>query len=137
MKTVSGNNHLSRRKGIYYYRRRVPAQLIKPIGSKAIQFSLGTTSFKEAKKLRTAKDLEWDVRFEACTKSLASSGTGSVAPPSFASAPPLSEPEMIRLVHEYVEHMDELLRKRVTSGTWTSPPLAMKTWMIFLLPRRR
>ena len=67
---MSGNNHLSRRNGVYYYRRRVPAQLIKPIGSKVIQFSLGTTSLKEAKQLRTAKDLEWDVRFEACTKSL-------------------------------------------------------------------
>src|SRR5271165_4891884 len=115
MKTVSGNNHLFRRNGVYYYRRRVPAQLIKPIGSKVIQFSLGTTSLKEAKKLRTAKDLEWDVRFEACTKNLASSGAGSVASPSSAKAPPLSEPEMIRLVHEYVERMDERSRKRFVS----------------------
>jgi hypothetical protein len=37
MKTVSGNNHLLRRNGVYYYRRRVPPQLIKPIGSKVIQ----------------------------------------------------------------------------------------------------
>jgi hypothetical protein len=51
---VSGNDHLSRRKGVYYYRRRVPAQLIKPIGSKVIQFSRGTTSLKQAKQLRTA-----------------------------------------------------------------------------------
>jgi hypothetical protein len=112
MKTVSGNNHLFRREGVYYYRRRVPAQLIKSIGSKVIQFSLGTTSFKEAKKLRTAKDLEWDVRFETCMKSLASSDTGSVASSSSAKAPPLSEAEMVRLVHEYVERMDERSRKR-------------------------
>src|ERR1700732_3173045 len=97
MKTVSGNNHLSRRKGVYYYRRRVPAQLIKPIGSKVIQFSLGTTSLTQAKQLRTAKGLEWYVRFEACTKSLASPAAGSVTCPSSANAPPLSEPEMIRL----------------------------------------
>jgi hypothetical protein len=34
--------------------------------TKVIQSSLGTTSLKEAKKLRTAKDLEWDVRFDEC-----------------------------------------------------------------------
>ncbi len=120
MNTVSGNNHLFRRNGVYYYRRRVPAQLsFQPIGSKVIQFSLGTTSLKQAKQLRTAKDLEWDVRFEACAKKLSSSDAGSVASPSSAKAPPLSEPEMIRLVHEYVERMDERSGKRFASD----PPL--------------
>jgi hypothetical protein len=128
MKTVSGNNHLSRRKCVYYYRRRVPAQLIKPIGSKVIQFSLGTTSFKEAKKLRTAKDLEWDVRFEACAKNLAPSSTGSVASSSSAKAPPLSEPEMIRLVHEYVERMDEPLRKRFVSDPPANEQEKLDMW---------
>jgi hypothetical protein len=128
MKTVSGNNHLSRRSGVYYYRRRVPAQLIKAIGSKVIQFSLGTTSFKQAKQLRTAKDLEWDVRFEACTKTLASSSKGSVTTSSSAKAPPLSEPEMIRLVHEYVERMDERLRKRFANDPPANEQEKLDMW---------
>ena len=39
---MSGNHHLVRRGGVYYYRRRVPKQFVQPIGSKVIQLSLGT-----------------------------------------------------------------------------------------------
>src|SRR6266511_660708 len=112
MKTVSGNHHLVRRNGVYYFRRRVPRQLVKSIGCKTIQFSLGTTSLKEAKKLRAAKDIEWDARFDACEQSAASSGASSGNCAPSGKAPALSEQQVIRLVHEYVERMDERSRKR-------------------------
>jgi len=110
---VSGNNHLSRRSGVYYYRRRVPNELVKPIGKTFIQFSLGTANLKEARKLRTAKDLEWDVRFEDCTKKINASSKAPLANSTSTDAPPLSEAEMIRLVHHYVDRMDERSRKRL------------------------
>jgi uncharacterized protein DUF6538 len=44
MKTVSGDQHLLRRKGVYYYRRRVPIQLIEKLGRKFVQLTLHTTS---------------------------------------------------------------------------------------------
>jgi hypothetical protein len=118
MKTVSANHRLLRRKSVYYYRRRVPTHLVKAIGSKFIQLSLGTNSATQAKKLRTAKDLEWDARFDDCSKSLAAPGSTS----STSQAPPLSEDEVIRLVHDYVERMDERSRKRLTADPPHSEP---------------
>ncbi|MGB8556376.1 MAG: DUF6538 domain-containing protein, partial [Pseudolabrys sp.] len=65
MKKVSGNQHLLRRKGVYYYRRRVPLDFVKKTGKKFVQNSLNTTSLAEAKKLRALRDLEWDAHFDA------------------------------------------------------------------------
>jgi hypothetical protein len=39
--------------------------LVEKIGKRVVQISLQTTSTKEAKKLRTLRDLEWDAQFEA------------------------------------------------------------------------
>jgi hypothetical protein len=64
IKPVS-EQHLLRRSGVYYYRRRVPLSLVEKIGKKVIQHSLETSSFKDAKKRRTMCDLQWDARFEA------------------------------------------------------------------------
>ena len=50
IKPVS-NQRLHRRGGVYYYRRRVPAHLVKIVGKPVVQMSLHTTSLKEAKKL--------------------------------------------------------------------------------------
>jgi hypothetical protein len=65
------DQRLQRRNGVYYYRRRVPLDLVEKIGKKVVQFSLHTTDFKEAKKLRTLRDLEWDAKFAACSQSAA------------------------------------------------------------------
>ncbi len=64
MKKVSGNQHLHRRKGVYYYRRRVPQPLVKEIGKNFIQHSLNTKCLAKAKKLRALNDLKWDARFD-------------------------------------------------------------------------
>jgi hypothetical protein len=112
MKTVSANNHLLRRNGVYYYRRRVPAQLVSVLGRKFIQLSLNTTSLAQAKKLRTVKDLEWDAQFEAAEKKAAPSQAGfNGADATNSSA--LSEREVVELVRDYVERMDERFRGRL------------------------
>jgi hypothetical protein len=90
IKPVS-NPRLLRRSGVYYYRRRVPAHLVKRIGKSVVQVSLQTTTIKEAKRLRTLNDLEWDARFAAAEESLPEDegeclGSGPVPP-----SPPVSE----------------------------------------------
>jgi hypothetical protein len=54
---MSQTNHLLRRSGTWYYRRRVPLNVIPVIRKPIIQFSLKTTDPKGAKKLRAAEDL--------------------------------------------------------------------------------
>ena len=61
------NQHLQRRNGVYYYRRRIPLYLVIQFGRKFVQVSLHTNNLKEAKKLRTLRDLEWDAKFAACS----------------------------------------------------------------------
>src|SRR5579864_1016008 len=94
-KAVS-DQRLLRRNGVYYYRRRVPLSLTEKIGKRVIQVSLQTTSFNEAKKLRTLRDLEWDARFEMSAAIASSDG---------ASAPsqvgPLDESALLQLVRDY------------------------------------
>lgn len=57
-------NHLIRRGAIYYYRRRVPADLIEAMGKKEIQQSLGTSDPKEAARLSRKVAVEFDDKFE-------------------------------------------------------------------------
>ena len=65
--TPVSNQRLQRRDGVYYYRRRIPHPLVSKFGKTFVQVSLHTTSLKEAKKLRTLRDLEWDAKFAACS----------------------------------------------------------------------
>jgi integrase len=117
MKKLAGNQRLLRRNGVYYYSRRVPTHLVKEIGKPFIRHSLSTTSLAEAKKLRTVRDLEWDVRFESLEKEAkpASSSGNSKQP---VNSSQLSEADLLRLVRDYVERKDEEFRKRFTN---TSP----------------
>jgi integrase len=114
MKPMS-DQRLQRRNGVYYYRRRVPLDLVEKIGKKAVQFSLHTTDFKEAKKLRTLRDLEWDAKFAACSQSAAGPD------PVQTSAQPFSETELVQLVRDYVERLDQLARKREVADYPESP----------------
>jgi Domain of unknown function (DUF6538) len=116
MKTVSGNQRLLRRNGVYYYRRRVPLHLVEKLGRKVVQLSLNTASFKEAKQLRAIKDLEWDARFHQLE---ANDSTVTADTPKAKNAKsPLPESELLRLVREYVE------RKDIEAQNWFSsdPP---------------
>ncbi|MFI5011784.1 MAG: DUF6538 domain-containing protein [Hyphomicrobiales bacterium] len=67
MRAVSQTCHLIRRNGVRSDRRRVPAALVSHIGKPFVQFSLGATSLKEAKKLHATEDLKWSMRFEAAS----------------------------------------------------------------------
>jgi integrase len=113
MNKVADNQHLLRRKGVYYYRRRVPLQLVKDIGRPFIQQSLNTTSLAEAKKRRTLRDLEWDARFDALKKEPASESANSQPT---ATPTELCEGDLLRLVREYVERKDEEFRKRLVGN---------------------
>ena len=112
------DQRLLRRGATYYYRRRVPAHLIKSIGKKVVQFSLGTTSFNEAKKLRAIRDIEWDARFEAAEDVPALEEDECLGMSPAGSSPPLDESELLGLVRDYVERKDQQAQKRHAS----SPP---------------
>jgi integrase len=110
MKIMSGTQHLLRREGVYYYRRRVPDLLVEKLGKKVIQFSLGTTILAEAKKRRDAENLKWALRFEALANQ-AGSLTDSVA--GSGPAQVLTEAEAVRLVQQFVEQTDAKNRQRL------------------------
>jgi integrase len=112
MKPVS-DQRLLRRNGVYYYRRRVPLQLVEKIGRKVVQVSLQTTNLKKAKKLRTLRDLEWDARFEAY--SISNVDGESLGVQMTALFQPLSETELVGLVRDYVDRHDRLAEKRDAS----------------------
>jgi integrase len=108
--TPVSNQRLQRRNGVYYYRRRVPLHLVAKFGKKVVQVSLHTNNPKEAKKLRTLRDLEWDAKFAACSSP--SNGGDGPAVQTSALAQPLSETELVHLVRDYVARRDQLARKR-------------------------
>jgi integrase len=116
IKPVS-DQRLLRRNGVYYYRRRVPLQLIGKIGKKVVQLSLQTTSLKEAKKRRTLRDVEWDARFEAYSMS----GANGASLGAHTSAQAISETELLELVRDYVERHDRQGEKRDASCNPCSP----------------
>jgi len=110
--TPVSNQRLQRRNGVYYYRRRIPHHLVVKLGKKFVQASLHTTSLKEAKKLRTLRDLEWDAKFAACS-SPANGGDGP-AVPTTSLGQPLAEHELLQLVRDYVARQDQRARERET-----------------------
>jgi hypothetical protein len=111
---VSTQHHLTKRNGVFYYRRRVPLHLIERFGKTIIQFSLQTSSLKEAKKQRAVEDLKWTTQFEAAEKSLISTDASAKNGTPAAVASPLSANEVIRLVQEYVERTDRRSHEKFT-----------------------
>jgi integrase len=111
IKAVS-DQHLLRRSGVYYYRRRVPLSLVEKIGKKIIQHSLETSNFKEAKKRRTVCDLQWDARFEAYSSFGPDDEASVQVSPQNSS---LSAAELTQLVRNYVERQDQAAKKRDAS----------------------
>lgn len=115
MSEVPKNHHLKNRDGVYYYRRRVPKQIVPVIGRKMIQVSLKTKDWKKASKLRTLCDLEWDAKFQEAFNSLdlgslpgdQDSGT-SQTEPSITTT--LSYDEALRIVREDLEAADAKLK---------------------------
>ncbi len=117
---MAQTNHLSRRNNVWYYRRRVPLALVETFRKTNIQFSLGTSDLKEAKKLRAAAELKWNARFEDAEKVQAvKNGAGSQsAPPPETNA--LTERKIISLVRDFVEREDAHDQQRLLSDPPTS-----------------
>ncbi|RQW23315.1 hypothetical protein EHS17_14430 [Rhodobacteraceae bacterium CH30] len=57
---MSKTNYLTRRSGVYYFRRKIPLALQSTIGRKEVCFSLGTKDPKEAERLAREKAVEID-----------------------------------------------------------------------------
>jgi len=97
MSKVPKKHNLTDRKGVWYYRRRVPQGLEKAMGKSVIQFSLKTKDFIEAAKRRNLQDVEWDARFEHAKDH-------SDEEPLASSS--LSRVEAIEIVKNYVQKTD-------------------------------
>jgi hypothetical protein len=108
---VSDQRLLRRKNGVYYYRRRVPLDLVEKFGKEIVQLSLHTTSRKQAKKQRTLRDLEWDARFEAARATKPADAVNKQPQPA-APGGPLDESACLELVRAYVERHDGAARKR-------------------------
>src|SRR5262245_578732 len=65
MSKMPSTYRLLNRKGVWYYRRRVPPELIERMGMEVVSLSLDTKDLKQAQGKRELKDLEWSARFEA------------------------------------------------------------------------
>lgn len=98
---MSKKHRLVQRKGVWYYRRRVPLPLVPVIGKKVIQFSLKTKDLSEAAKLRTLADLEWDAKFQEAEKAKENGTTLKTN---------LSRSEALQMVREYLEAKDRELK---------------------------
>jgi hypothetical protein len=105
MDDMAGTQHLLRRDGVFYYRKRVPKTLVEKVGKAVIQYSLNTSNLSEAKKRRDAENLKWAVRFEALANPAGN--------PADGPAQVLSEADAVRLVQQFVEQTDAKNRQRL------------------------
>ncbi|MCG9040039.1 DUF6538 domain-containing protein [Laribacter hongkongensis] len=62
---MSKTNYLTRRSGVYYFRRKIPLALQSIIGRKEVCFSLGTKDSKEAERLARERAVALDRDWEA------------------------------------------------------------------------
>ena len=97
MTEVSIKHRLTKRKGVWYYRRRVPLHLVPVFNKKFIQYSLKTKDLNEAAKRRTLADVEWDAQFD---KALEENEPGV----NFKTT--LSQSEALKIVRDYLETAD-------------------------------
>lgn len=115
MDEVSKKHHLQERGGVWYYRRRVPADCVASIGRRMIFTSLDTRDRKEARHRRDVKDVEWNARFEAASALAsnvsATTSAGSIDPA--AASPEIDRAHIVRLVQDYVARKDALMEKRL------------------------
>jgi integrase len=109
MEKVSRTLHLFLRGGVYYYKRRVPTDVVSVFG-KIIQQSLNTTNKKKAIERRESADVAWAARFAKARKSSAADEV--VSANARVDAPPLTESLAVKRVQEYVAREDRRRRKQ-------------------------
>ena len=114
MDTVAETYHLKCRKGVWYYRRRVPDHLVGALGKAIIQHSLDTKSLKQAKRRREVADIEWSARFAAAEG--APPDARPVPIEQTASAVPhMSNARLKQLVWDYVARTDARFQERIAA----------------------
>ena len=103
--------HLTQRNGTYYYRRKVPADLVQTFG-KEVVFSLKTKDREAAKVLVHKWDVHYDVKFLSALTPLkeTSEAPSPVAPPARTFPPKLYESLTIDDAETYTFLFNKRLR---------------------------
>jgi len=122
MEALPHTHHLLRRNGIWSYRRRVPTHLVEAFGKPVIQYSLRTSSLKDAKKLRAAEDLKWDIQFETAATELTNAGAPR------RSSPPITAARRSLSAEEVIVSFENM---------WTTPVAAPATGSFVIRPKAR
>lgn len=92
MEAVAGHTHLYRRGAVYWFRRRVPEDVVSVVGHAQWRSSLGTKDFEEAKRLVRVRGVETDREVALARARLAGK-----------ASPPLTKPEANRLAQQWVD----------------------------------
>ena len=100
---MSKTQNLFRRNGTYYYRVRVPLDLVESIGKSEVKKSLGTSDYNEAKKRRNTLAVEFDEIFNT-----ARDKKNEVSPNDWS----LTKGNALELAREYFDSEDEKARVR-------------------------
>lgn len=88
---MPGHTHLFRRRAVYWFRRRVPADVASVVGHAQWRSTLGTKDFEEAKRLVRLRGVETDREIALARARLAGK-----------ASPPLTKPEANRLAQQWV-----------------------------------
>jgi integrase len=108
--TVSRGDHLLRRNGVYYYRRRVPRHAVATVGHKEISHGLGTSNLTEAKRFRNELDVRYDRIFADASRL-------ALTPQAEPQANPVT-PDVLASVDKYIAK----LRARARQDYFANPP---------------
>jgi hypothetical protein len=109
---LSQTTRLTRRKGVYHYRRRVPDPLVATIGKREIHQSLDTSSLAEAKRRRALEDIRWDARFRVAADPMANPAKPGVSSEWVGCA----SHSALAQVQEFVTRLDEQARQRALAA---------------------
>lgn len=110
MKNVADTHHLWKRGNVWYFRRKVPANLVDKAGTPVAQYSLETTDKREAQRRARVEDVKfdrWIADLEAGT-TIPTTGKGSVSAPRKVSVD-----ELVEFTRAYVETESDRRAKRL------------------------
>ncbi len=80
--------HLAKRGSRYYFRRKIPIDVLAHYKGKEVMRSLGTSDKREAERLARAIGVDFDQEFARLRANHFSDGTGAPAIQPRAQAPP-------------------------------------------------
>lgn len=98
---MSRTMHLMKRRGIWYYKRRVPERLVPVLGRTFVRRSLKTADRATAIKLRALEDVKTDALFDEAEKLLA-----TLIAQGAKAAPPVPMEVLEEQVRKYVVSKD-------------------------------